>query len=358
MSFSFSFVENDGKKAVTVYLDGKLLVAENNHPNWQKIEEKVLDTLVDGSTDGLVDLFDTQKAINTRFQKVSERVSVRDGLVYFDGEVQHGSLVDHIVRSLDEGSDFEPLVKFMENVKDNPSENSREQLYKWLEASNNSTSSRGFTIDKNGHIRGYKGVAVVDKSKNLFRSITAGEAIVNGEVHKGTIPQTLGDVVEMPRNKVADNPNVACHTGLHVGVWDYAKSFARGAVLEVSFNPRDVVSVPNDHSAQKLRTCRYTVVKEIDAPYTNAVQIDHSDEDTVPEEEVNTETVGEKQISGGAKGWDSSGIVTGPATSVTFNPPASNYTITYNNVGTGRKTDDNYKALKRGPGGRFLPKGS
>ena len=38
--------------------------------------------------------------------------------------------------------------------------------------------------------------------------------------------------------------------------------FARGKVVIVKVNPKDVVSVPHDCNCQKLRTCAYTVVAE------------------------------------------------------------------------------------------------
>jgi len=65
---------------------------------------------------------------------------------------------------------------------------------------------------------------------------------------------------------------VGCHTGLHVGTYAYASNFGQGALLEVQVNPRDVVSVPTDCSAAKMRTCRYVVVDTIDQPYTTAVK--------------------------------------------------------------------------------------
>jgi hypothetical protein len=75
----------------------------------------------------------------------------------------------------------------------------------------------------------------------------------------------------MPRSEVEWDPTVGCHRGLHVGTWDYAYGFAQGAVMEVHVNPRDVVSVPTDSDAAKVRCCRYTIVRVIDAPYTAAV---------------------------------------------------------------------------------------
>jgi hypothetical protein len=49
-------------------------------------------------------------------------------------------------------------------------------------------------------------------------------------------------------------------------------------VVKVKINPRDVVSVPRDCDFQKLRTCRYEVLAEIDNPDYRALSYDNGDE--------------------------------------------------------------------------------
>jgi hypothetical protein len=161
-----------------------------------------------------------------------------------------------------------PLVNFFENVQSNPNPHSREQLYSWLNREN-------FTITGDGMIVGYKGVRKTDEG---LESIQSGRAIVNGEVKTGHIPNPLGATIEMPRGDVEFDPSVGCHTGLHVGNFAYANSFAQGALLEVRVNPRDVVSVPTECSAQKMRTCRYVVFGMIDAPHTVPVVYDYEND--------------------------------------------------------------------------------
>jgi len=154
-------------------------------------------------------------------------------------------------------------VNFLENLSTNPNPESVEQLYDWLEASD------GFTLTPEGMILGYKGVRVT--ADGGFESIHSGKAIVNGEEIVGTIPNAVGDVIEMPRDEVTFNPARGCSQGLHVGTYEYASGFAQGALLEVVVNPRDVVSVPTECSAQKMRTCRYTVVGTISKQYDTPV---------------------------------------------------------------------------------------
>ena len=53
--------------------------------------------------EGLQELLDVQTAISSRFEKLSERISTKDGKLYLDGEELHGSIVENVTRSLAQG---------------------------------------------------------------------------------------------------------------------------------------------------------------------------------------------------------------------------------------------------------------
>ncbi len=268
-NIQYSIVSSGDDSFVTAFIPGEpapLTAAKSGHPNF----DAIIGALVSGEADRdeLVDLFDVSRAVAAKFESLSERVLVGNGRVLFDGAEIDNSLTKQIVRFLDEDvEDWEPLVNFMENVMDNPQEHSREQLFTWLD-------QHDFTITPDGHIVGYKGVA--SDGNGSYRSISAGSetVYVDGEPHQGQIPNPVGAVVNMDRSLVQHDPSIGCHRGLHVGTYDYAKGFSRGAVLEVHVNPRDVVSVPTDCSWQKVRTCRYEIVDVIDQPYSTAIALD------------------------------------------------------------------------------------
>lgn len=257
MSLQFTLIGNeDGESNIVVFIPGRSegpLVAHSSHPNFEKI--------LDGARDGdesVAALFDVAATAGQKFQRLSERITTKNGRLYLDGEEVNNSLATQVLRFLDDGvEDWLPLVKFFENVQANPNEHSREQLFSWLDAED-------FTITEDGMIVGYKGV------DSQLMSINSGTAIVDGTVVTGRIPNKIGSVIEMPRNQVQHDPSVGCHRGLHVGTYEYASDFARGKLLEVHVNPRDVVSVPTECSWAKMRTCRYVVVGTLDQPYRSA----------------------------------------------------------------------------------------
>lgn len=255
----------DGESNIVVFVAGQApQVASQSHPNFDAIVSGAL-----AGDDSVIELFDIADAAAQKFHRLSERVTTANGRLYLDGEEVDNALSTQVLRFMDEGvEDWKPLVAFFENVQANPNEHSREQLFEWL-------NRRDFTITADGMIVGYKGVA--SDGDGGYLSIHSGKAIVDGETVTGRIPTNPGSIVEMPRSEVEWNPSGGCHTGLHVGTFEYAEGFSRGTVLEVHVNPRDVVSVPTDSDAAKVRCCRYSVVREIEVPYTGAVIFDEAD---------------------------------------------------------------------------------
>jgi hypothetical protein len=272
MSIIYTKVNTGEREFITVFpTGGDPLVAGDEHPNYGAICDAI-DSDADPAY--LADLFSVEKAIAKRFVRLSERVSVANGRVYFDGDEADDSVTKQIIRFLDEQvADWLPLVAFMENVAANPTDHSRAQLYDWLKA-------HDFTITSSGHILGYKGV--VREADGSLRSGSSGHAIVNGKPIVGHIPNEVGAVVEMPRSSVAWDPSEACSTGLHVGTYRYAQGFAKGAMLQVAVNPRDVVSVPTDARGEKVRVCRYVVRAVINAPVESPLYVDIDDDDFEP----------------------------------------------------------------------------
>ena len=138
---------------------------------------------------------------------------------------------------------YKPLLKFWSNLKSNPSKASKENLYEFLEKNN-------YPITDNGNFIAYKKVTLVDG--------------VLKDSYTKTIDNSVGKVVKMKRSEVDDNPEQTCSNGLHAAAWNYAYGFDGNVLVEVLVNPKNVVAVPRDYNAQKMRVCEYKVIRELD----------------------------------------------------------------------------------------------
>lgn len=264
----FQHISKGGKDSLTVILsDGTIKSIAGDHPGFNTI----LDALkAKESDDKIKGLLDPANLIFSKTSKVSERVTLAGGTLLFDGDALEGPLADFIVsiaQNSDNTESYEAWIKFMENLANNPSEESKEHLFAFM-------TTHGLTVNTDGHIILYKGV------RSDGTSIHSGFGIVNGVQMDGNLPNEVGSVLEFPRSKVNANRGVACATGLHAGTFDYASSFAQGRLLTVAINPRDVVSVPSDHNDAKVRVSRYTVVEvnEQEQAYQRGVWGAHDDD--------------------------------------------------------------------------------
>lgn len=256
----YNITSDDGDaSSITVFIPGENLplVATAQHKNFEKIVEACK---LAAPIDQIRELFNLGYGMVRQFNKVTDRVSMAGGQLFFDADPVDDAIATVIIAFAAEGNEnFMPLVKFYEKLQQNPNEHSRKMLYQWM------TTGRSFGIMPDGDLVAYKGVTRTGDREDLFRSTASGRAIVNGELHSGRIPTSPGVVVEMPRSEVNHNPREGCSTGLHAGTFDYAKGYGN-TLLRVKINPRDVVSVPTDCNAAKMRVCRYRVLGPVQNP--------------------------------------------------------------------------------------------
>jgi hypothetical protein len=257
MALSYYFTENGGVDSVVVFDPNRqnpVLLADSSHPHFEAIR-----TGLQNGDDDVVALFDVGEGVARRFKQVTDRVSYDGKQVLWDGDPVHNVLSEQLQRALEHGeSNYEALAKFWEKLESNPDENSREQAYEFL-------ASHSFQITEDGDVVGYKGVTRRNDGSYVsgWSSRVPGvpSAYVDGEPVPplSQVPNEVGTTVTMPRSEVHNDPYKHCSRGLHVSTYDYANGYNHGAVMEVHVNPRDIVSVPNDSSGQKVRVCRYKV---------------------------------------------------------------------------------------------------
>lgn len=258
-----------------------------SHPRWAAVEAAVEAYYNASSTNeelaaALRTNFRLGDAVNERFVSLGAdgRLRVEGNRVTFDGDPIESVLEAHILRLLHEdgtprdSKNWGAFARFVENLYGNVSEYVRGQLFGWL--SYESLNGHGFTLTEDGCFIGYKGLT---GTKDAPTSISHGTATVNGKRHTGAIPNPVGAIVEMPRSEVQFDPAIGCAPGLHIGTLDYARGWSRGVLALVKVNPRDVVSVPVECLAQKIRARRYEVLEITEHAQTRTTYYSDSEDD-------------------------------------------------------------------------------
>lgn len=119
--------------------------------------------------------------------------------------------------------------------------------------------------------------------------------------HTGKTRNRPGDAPQMKREACDPNRRQACSTGYHIGTLNYAKGFRPGAsrLVICKVDPSDVTSVPNDCNHEKLRCCKYKVLREVSAetPDDQARETIEEAAKTSPDKKAHTKILGPKNPS-------------------------------------------------------------
>lgn len=170
------------------------------------------------------------------------RVKLHDGEVTFKGKAVCNSGAK-VIKEFDRaGLPVNGLLAFMDRLYNNPSAWAVESAFNFL-------YQRGMAILDDGSFVGYK---VVDPNWT--------------DKYSNTICNKPGSVIpRLDRNEVDDNRQQECSFGYHVGTLEYARHFNRKPgdhMILVRALPEDIVSVPSEGEAQKIRVCHYEVLSE------------------------------------------------------------------------------------------------
>lgn len=254
-------------ESITLIVEGKPVVVQKASPQFKPLRKALLNEDWDDVPNHLT----VGKSLESWAQGL---FTFANGQFYYNKEALPTLINDRIAAMALENKDPTTLFKFWERLQRNPSMRSVEQLWNFLQ-------HRNIPLSEKGTFFAYKGV-----NQNLT------------DCHTGTIDNSPGKTHEMPRNKISDDPRHECHEGFHVGALEYAKSFGQRVVI-CEVDPEHVVSVPYDHSSQKMRVCKYTVVGQYNGQPMPSTVMEEADvperdeEEQEPEEEIETELGGE-----------------------------------------------------------------
>lgn len=263
-------IANDG--TVTAVVSGQAYSFGKSHPNYSK--------LVTHLKNNNIEHFEASYDIISHVNAYCEGyVNCQDGGLSWDGIKMPDMFTGTILDMVKQGFPFEPMLNFLDNLSQNPSDHAVVELFDFME-------NKNMPITYDGCFLSYKAV------KNDYK-----------DIYSSTFDNSVGSVCQVPRNKVDNNRDNGCGHGLHVGAIDYAKSYGGinlddnddndggNRLMICKVNPRDVVSVPTDSKFQKLRCCRYEVVSEFDSVFDKTIYMTSDDVDHVSRKQRNREWV-------------------------------------------------------------------
>lgn len=222
--------------SITLVLNMKQRNIDGSHPNFDAIVEAV--KAEDWETvEKLVDVVETVKTFIGDDEDLN--IDTLAGVITYNGRELHSTLTNRIFTMIDEGFNAAPLINFLRNLMQNPSKRAVDELYGFLEYGK-------MPITPDGCFLAYKRV------RDDYKS-----------VHDGKTDNSIGTVVEMPRNAVDEDSQSTCSYGLHFCSHEYLRNFSGDRVVVLKVNPRDVVAIPVDYNNTKGRACRYEVVGEL-----------------------------------------------------------------------------------------------
>ena len=223
-----------GSDSLTVFVDGASYTINKQ----AKTYELVLQAVRSKDINAVRSAVNIKETIVSSLSSTSTDVRIEGASIFYKDREVTGLIASRVFEVIRLGLDVQPMVKFIENLMQNPSKRAVDELFGFLEACT-------LPITPDGHFLAYKRV----REDYL-------------DCHSGTMDNSVGNVLEMDRNAVDDDRNNTCSYGLHFCSFDYLKSFHGDRIVIVKINPKDVVSIPKDYNNSKGRTCRYEVVGE------------------------------------------------------------------------------------------------
>lgn len=224
--------------SASIFLDFVPYTVPSSHANWTQILEALNNP--ETTEDDIRPLLDVAKSVS---DYTNGAVEYRDRALFYNGKPLDTPLTRRIISHMSSGLEgiAAPLIEFLKNVMQNPSRRSVLGLYDWVEKA-------GLPITPDGYVMAYKIV-----EENFLDCYTK------------TFDNTPGQIVEVARNEVDEDPDRTCSYGLHVCSASYLPKYgpSNKQVVIVKVNPADFVAVPRDYNTAKARVCRYEVLQAV-----------------------------------------------------------------------------------------------
>lgn len=235
-------------KGLQVVLGGETFAVAPTVPNYVEILNQIY---LDANESKIRDMIEATRKRVEAAVKLSISLSYNGGCVYHHGQKLMGYAVKKLVALIEAGKDVTALANFLTKIQANPNQAVIENLYEFLEFGQ-------MPITMNGNFVAYKAV------RSDWR-----------DIHSGSVLNTIGSYISMPRLAVDADRNRTCSNGYHVCSYSYLPHFANagGRILACEVNPADVVAIPADYNNTKMRVSSYRVIEEVTTHYDAGVNI-------------------------------------------------------------------------------------
>lgn len=257
-----------GKNIIIVINNKSYTISKDTHVSYNKIVEAINNNDWESVTTYV-------EPVKTIIKYGNGNISIDGNTILWKGQPFHNALSSKMIQMIRESLPVEPLVKFMENLMENPSARAVSELYGFLEKGN-------LPITTDGHFLAFKKVngayydvytqTVPNKLGHMFTEDEVNRMpLTVGKQQNVTVELVNGNtVISMPRNMVDDDRDRTCSTGLHFCSKQYLSCYSGSRVLALKINPRDVVSIPSDYNDSKGRCCKYIIVDDVTDDIENA----------------------------------------------------------------------------------------
>lgn len=229
---------------LTVFTSGEQITIPDTDPDFSR----ALDYLQQNRLDEIYALATryinrAREVVHAVFKNVT--VEFVHGQVIVNGRAvaKDTAIVNRIIEFAERGLPTKHLLSFLARVQRNPDPRVRTDVFDWIEKNN-------MPITADGCFIAFKIV------KNDYWDIYTGN----------TFYHAVGNVIEMPREEVNDNPNKTCSRGAHFcgeGYIPYYGTQAGSRIVTLKIAPEDVVAFPIDYNLAKGRAYKYEVIGEL-----------------------------------------------------------------------------------------------
>lgn len=224
---------------IVVNIDGESHTLSNDHPGYFSIAEHLFDVQV-GNSELDVDYLQKMLDVDKFVEHFSEGSLVIQGdKVLLHGEELQNTVTEVILEQIRNGQDITAISRFLRKVMCNTKKECVDAFWHFV-------SRCGLRITTDGDVLGYKGVRQdwMDIWSRKYKN-------------------SPGSHIYDERAMMDESDYTLCSSGFHIGTLDYATSYASGGrIVLCRFNPKDVIAVPHEGMASKIRVCEYWVMQE------------------------------------------------------------------------------------------------